>query len=608
MGFPHPGTGQSMRRIRYKSGNIQSIIMLSFSLLSLAIMLVTVVVMYIKFADASQDSIIESNHKVMDQTIDSVESYLVNMRQVSDAAYYNVIKENDILKQSDSIHDGMSLLYESNKEYLRSIALYNQYGSLIAAEPVVSQKEDPDVTKQDWFIEAMERMENIHFSTPHVQNLFDDGSMRYHLVISSSRAVELTSGSESQMGVMLVDMDYSSVSRMLERINTSGKGQYYYLCDANGNIIYHPHQIQFDGDVPENSEVAAKSQNSIYDDYLNGVHRKIMVDTISYTGWKLVCVMPYSIFTNKMADVKQFVFVIMIIMAMMFVWINRVIAIRISKPIMKLDDSVKRYENGNEADIYVGGSSEIRHLGYSIRNSYKQNNELMKKIVWEQNERRKSELDVLQSQINPHFLYNTLDSITWMIEGGKNEEASFMITQLAKLFRISLSKGHTIIPVRDELLHAKSYMNIQKVRYKNKFEVSFEVDEEIMDYCAVKLVLQPILENALNYGIRELDDFGEIVVGGQKVGEDIIITVSDNGMGIPENEIPLLLTNTDRVHKKGSGVGLVNVNNRIKILFGERYGLHIESELDEGTVVTIKIPAIVYSEENRLQFEEHHIA
>ena len=172
MGFPHPGTGQSMRRIRYKSGNIQSIIMLSFSLLSLAIMLVTVVVMYIKFADASQDSIIESNHKVMDQTIDSVESYLVNMRQVSDSAYYNVIKENDILKQSDSIHDGMSLLYESNKEYLRSIALYNQYGSLIAAEPVVSQKEDPNVTKQDWFIEAMERMENIHFSTPHVQNLF----------------------------------------------------------------------------------------------------------------------------------------------------------------------------------------------------------------------------------------------------------------------------------------------------------------------------------------------------------------------------------------------------------------------------------------------------
>ena len=593
-----------MRRIRYKSGNIQSIIMLSFSLLSFAIMLVTVVVMYIKFADASQDSIIESNHKVMDQTIDSVESYLVNMRQVSDAAYYNVIKENDILKHSDSIHDGMSLLYESNKEYLRSIALYNQYGSLIAAEPVVSQKEDPNVTKQDWFIEAMERMENIHFSTPHVQNLFDDGSMRYHLVISSSRAVELTSGSESQMGVLLVDMDYSSVSRMLERINTSGKGQYYYLCDANGNMIYHPHQIQFDGDVPENSEVAAKSQNSIYDDYLNGVHRKIMVDTISYTGWKLVCVMPYSIFTNKMADVKQFVFVIMIIMAMMSVWINRVISIRISKPIMKLDDSVKRYENGNEADIYVGGSSEIRHLGYSIRNSYKQNNELMKKIVWEQNERRKSELDVLQSQINPHFLYNTLDSITWMIEGGKNEEASFMITQLAKLFRISLSKGHTIIPVRDELLHAKSYMNIQKVRYKNKFEVSFEVDEEIMDYCAVKLVLQPLLENAIYYGMEYMDGEGEILVKGYEKDRDIYLEVQDNGLGMPEEEAAKLLTESSRERKRGSGVGLINVDSRIRLRFGKEYGLLIESHPDEGMKVTIHIPAIPYTEENQQLLEE----
>ena len=138
------------------------------------------------------------------------------------------------------------------------------------------------------------------------------------------------------------------------------------------------------------------------------------------------------------------------------------------------------------------------------------------------------------------------------------------------------------------------------------FSVAAQKVEKIKVLCKTLGISVQQVEKS-DYGIRELDDFGEIVVGGQKVGEDIIITVSDNGMGIPENEIPLLLTNTDRVHKKGSGVGLVNVNNRIKILFGERYGLHIESELDEGTVVTIKIPAIVYSEENRLRFEEHHI-
>ena len=585
-----------MRRIRYKSGNIQSIIMLSFSLLSFAIMLVTVMVMYIKFADASQDSIIESNHKVMDQTIDSVESYLVNMRQVSDAAYYDVIKENDILKNSDSIHDGMSLLYESNKEYLRSIALYNQYGSLIAAEPVVSQKEDPDVTKQDWFIEAMERMENIHFSTPHVQNLFDDGSMRYHLVISSSRAVELTSGSESQMGVLLVDMDYSSVSRMLERINTSGKGQYYYLCDADGNMIYHPHQIQFDGDVPENSDVAAKSQNSIYDDYLNGVHRKIMVDTISYTGWKLVCVMPYSIFTNKMADVKQFVFVIMIIMAMMSVWINRVISIRISKPIMKLDDSVKRYENGNEADIYVGGSSEIRHLGYSIRNSYKQNNELMKKIVWEQNERRKSELDVLQSQINPHFLYNTLEMIRMKAITVGDTETATAIKLLGKSMRYVLDNtGIEYTTVAKELSHIETYLQIQKLRFGERvnYEIRSEEDINLNKIKILPLLLQPIVENAILHGLEEVESGGRITVNIHRDinnPDTLIISIRDNGCGMDADTLNNMRINLEKGNiSKRYGIGLYNINQRIRLCYGMGYGLSIDSEEGNGTTVTARI-------------------
>ena len=190
-----------------------------------------------------------------------------------------------------------------------------------------------------------------------------------------------------------------------------------------------------------------------------------------------------------MADVKQFVLLILLLMAMMLVFVNRIISVRISRPIMKLDHSVREYQEGKEEKIAIGGSTEIRHLGQSIQESYRQNSELMKKVIWEQNERRKSEFDVLQSQINPHFLYNTLDSITWMIESGKNEEAAFMITQLAKLFRISLSKGHTVIRIRDELQHAQSYVNIQKVRYKNKFEVVFDIRPDILDDCIVKLVL-----------------------------------------------------------------------------------------------------------------------
>ena len=605
MEYLHQSIGQSMQKIfKRKPGSIQSTIMIAFSVISAAIMLCMGSVMYLRFSDLSKQEIMDNNQKLMDQTVESIEDYLINMRQVSDALYYDIIKENDISSQSDTIHSGMKLLYEANKENLRSIAIYNQYGSLLAAEPVVVQKEEPDVTKQKWFIQAMNRVENIHFSTPHIQNLFDDGTYRYYWVISSSRAVELTDGTSTQQGVLLVDMDYSGVSRMMERINATGNGQYFYLCDSNGKIIYHPRQVQIDnGMQKESSKKAAMAKETVYDEYVDGAHRKIIVSTIGYTGWKLVCVTPYTSFTNKMLDVKQFVLLLILLMAMMLMLVNRLVSVRISRPIMKLNNSVTEYEEGKEAEIFIGGSREIRHLGRSIRKSYKQNTALMQKIVWEQNERRKSELDVLQSQINPHFLYNTLDSITWMIEGEKNDEAVFMISQLARLFRISLSKGHTIISIKDELQHAQSYMNIQKVRYKNKFTVHFEIEPEVLDYCIVKLVLQPILENAINYGVREMDDCGEIIVRGVKQGDEILLSVEDNGMGIPEEEIEFLLTDTQRVHKKGSGVGLVNVNNRIKILFGEQYGLHIESEWEEGTTVSMKIPAILYSEENRKKFE-----
>ena len=228
----------------------------------------------------------------------------------------------------------------------------------------------------------------------------------------------------------------------------------------------------------------------------------------------------------------------------------------------------------------------------------------MKKIVLEQNERRKSEFEALQSQINPHFLYNALESIVWMVEGERNDEAAFMITQLAKLFRISLSKGRTVISIKDELQHAQSYMNIQKIRYKNTFSIVFDVDPNLYSYCTVKLILQPLLENAINYGVEGMDGSGEIRVTGREEGGSVILAVSDNGIGMSEEEVSLVLTDSNRIHKRGSGVGLVNVNNRIRILFGKEYGLKVESEPDEGTTVSIHMPAVPYTEENRKRLEE----
>lgn len=593
---------------KLKPGEIQTTLMLVVSGISLVTMLLMGIIMYMRFSTLSRQETIESSRKLMEQTGETMEDYLVNMRQISDAVYYNVVKENDFQDAREEIQKGMNLLYEANRDKLRTIAIYNSDGSLMAAEPVATQKEDPDVTRQEWYQSAMEEMENIHFSTPHIQNLFEDSTFRYYWVISSSRVVELTENRDSQMGVLLVDMDFSSISRMMNQINEVGNGQYYYLCNSDGDIIYHPRQIQIsDGISRENSIKAASYKDGVYDETFEGTQRKVIVNTISYTGWKLVGVIPYSIFTHEMLNIRYFIAMVILLMAMMLTIINRVVAERISRPIRKLNHSVMEYEAGKKPEIYIGGSWEIRHLGYSIQSSYEKSEKLMQEIVWEQNERRKSELDALQSQINPHFLYNALDSITWMIEGERNDEAAFMISQLAKLFRISLSKGHTIISVKDELQHAQSYMNIQRVRYKDAFSVTFDVEPELEKYCAVKLTLQPILENAINYGVDPMDDCGEIRVCVRKEGELLVLSVEDNGIGMSEEEVELLLTDNNRVPKHGSGVGLINIHNRLQILFGKEYGLVIESEPDEGTRVSIQIPVILYTEENRKILEKGYL-
>ena len=270
------------------------------------------------------------------------------------------------------------------------------------------------------------------------------------------------------------------------------------------------------------------------------------------------------------------------------------------------NESVKAYEAGAMPDIYIGGSAEIRHLGYSVQKSYEQIETLMKEIIQQQTERRKSELDALQSQINPHFLYNTLESITWMIEAQRNKEAVVMISELAKLLRVSLSRGKTIISIGDELQHGRSYMNIQRVRYKERFKVEFLIDEEIKNYCIVKLVIQPLLENAIYYGVGNMDedDDGQILVRGEKKGEDIYISIEDNGMGMPEDIRDNILTDNSKVPKHGSGVGVINVHSRIRLMFGPEYGLEVYSELDEGTKVVIHIPAIPYTKENAEQLEK----
>ena len=585
--------------------NIQSIILSVLMTLSLVTVTVMGFLLYHRFKLASDKSAVANTEMTVESTIDRLNSSLLDLRQISDAANYNIVQEYDISSQEFTRQ--FSMLYETNVDKIQSLALYGYDGMLIESEPVATVKDNVKVADQKWYQDARSEIENIHFSTPHVQNLFDDGTFRYHQVVSLSRSVDINDGSTSGSGVLLVDMKYSVLEDMLERINETSSVIYYYLCSRDGEIIYHPRWTEINrGLFKEKNNKAASYEDGIYEMKTDGQKENIVVGSVAYTGWKLIGVVPESVQETSINKFRYYIITTILILVMMLLQVNRFISRKISRPIRELDESVKAYEAGAMPDIYIGGSAEIRHLGYSVQKSYEQIEALMKEIIQQQTERRKSELDALQSQINPHFLYNTLESITWMIEAQRNKEAVVMISELAKLLRVSLSRGKTIISIGDELQHSRSYMNIQRVRYKERFKVEFLIDEEIKNYCIVKLVIQPLLENAVYYGVGNMDedDDGQILIRGEKKGEDIYISIEDNGMGMPEDIRSNILTDNSKVPKHGSGVGVINVHSRISLMFGPEYGLEVYSELDEGTKVVIHIPAIPYTKENAEQLEK----
>ena len=585
--------------------NIQSIILSVLMTLSLVTVTVMGFLLYHRFKLASDKSAVANTEMTVESTIDRLNSSLLDLRQISDAANYNIVQEYDISSQEFTRQ--FSMLYETNVDKIQSLALYGYDGMLIESEPVATVKDNVKVADQKWYQDARSEIENIHFSTPHVQNLFDDGTFRYHRVVSLSRSVDINDGSTSGSGVLLVDMKYSVLEDMLERINETSSGIYYYLCSRDGEIIYHPRWTEINrGLFKEKNNKVASYEDGIYEMKTDEQKENIVVGSVAYTGWKLIGVVPESVQETSINKFRYYIITTILILVMMLLQVNRFISRKISRPIRELDESVKAYEAGAMPDIYIGGSAEIRHLGYSVQKSYEQIEALMKEIIQQQTERRKSELDVLQSQINPHFLYNTLESITWMIEAQRNKEAVVMISELAKLLRVSLSRGKTIISIGDELQHSRSYMNIQRVRYKERFKVEFLIDEEIKNYCIVKLVIQPLLENAIYYGVGNMDedDDGQILIRGEKKGEDIYISIEDNGMGMPEDIRSNILTDNSKVPKHGSGVGVINVHSRISLMFGPEYGLEVYSELDEGTKVVIHIPAIPYTKENAEQLEK----
>lgn len=585
----------SLKNLSIKNLSIQSSIFMYFTVTAIIAIALISLIIFQRFTNSLNATIIEENSGIVGQLGESVDSYLRNAMKVSDSIYYNVIKNTDI--SNDDIKKGMNLIYVNNDNMIDDIALISGKGELIESMPALRLKDNSNVLEKDFFKKSMAESEYINFSMPHIRDLFDRNENSYSWVISLSRAVEVTDEGKATQALLLINLNYMYFEEIFSNVNL-GNGGYVYLTNDRGDIIWHPKQNEiYSGRFKEDNKYAATLKDGITVENVSGKNLTLNVRTIGYTGWKLVGVTPSAALGVDGIKFRFFVLFVADLFLFLLAMINAFISDKISNPIKSLDGSVREIESGNlDVEIVPSGSYEVEHLGKSIKNMLGRIKVLMSDLVEEHNAKRKSEFDTLQSQINPHFLYNTLDIIVWMIENENSDKAVSIVTALAKFFRISLSKGKNIITVKDEVEHVRNYLMIQNMRFKNRFEYSIDVDEEVLSYSSLKLMLQPLVENAIYHGMEFMDGDGEIDVKVFKEDDSLYFTITDNGLGMSEDMVETLLSKDFVSSKKGSGIGVKNVNERIKLYFGSEYGLKVESEPDEGTKITIHLPAVAYGE------------
>ena len=278
------------------------------------------------------------------------------------------------------------------------------------------------------------------------------------------------------------------------------------------------------------------------------------------------------------------------------VLINRRIVLSITEPISRLCEVTRQAGKGDFAvRAPEGGNDELAVLNQGFNQMVERIGNLVEDIRVEQLNLRATELKLLQAQINPHFLYNTLDTIIWLAEAGQKEQVVMMVSTLSDFFRTTLSKGRDYITVKEEATHIRSYLTIQQFRYRDILEYEMDIPEELEEYQILKLTLQPLVENALYHGIKNKRGLGHILVSGKKQGDHLVFTVRDNGKGMdPERlaYVQRLISGELKDEDAPSGFGLFNVNQRLQLNYGPEYGLILASEEGEWTEVNVIIPAV----------------
>jgi two-component system sensor histidine kinase YesM len=469
-----------------------------------------------------------------------------------------------------------------------SVFLITRDGRAIAATPGAGL--NPLVDLKDRFFELDTKLspDRPSVSSAHVENLMDS---RYPWVISLVRDMRAAPAGPS-FGLIQVDLNYDIIASLCRNIQLGISG-YVFILGSSGEIVYHPRQQLIYGSL--------KSERIADILAMNAGNRNAVVDgrailytavTSRETGWKVVAVSYLDELFSASREAEYYFFMLSLLAFVAAIAVAYFISTNISKPIESLRKSMQAVESGDfDIDITVNSTNEVYQLARDCDIAVKKVRDLIEESRREQELKRKLELRALQGQINPHFLYNTLDSIIWMIELGENERAIDMTSSLAKFFRLGISRGAETISVRTEIEYVQTYLAIQKQRYKDKLSYEIAFSPELFGQQILKLLIQPLVENAIYHGIKNIEGPGLIRIIGQREGDAMIISICDNGVGMEAAQLEALAAGLIEP-RQSSGVGVRNVQDRIRLYFGTEYGVRYESTPGAGTTATIRIPVI----------------
>lgn len=576
-----------------KFRSIQNAIFLVMALLVLsAIGIVTVI--SLNFTRTSiYENTITYTRQLTGQVNSDIDSYINYMENISSMLAENSDVQKflfgsgvqaeeageQLMSQFATVLNSRSDIYNLGILQANGKALFNKGNSYINSYV--------DISQLAWYKEAVENKDSICLSSAHVQHVI---SGERPWVITLSRYIPDQTG-KKEGGVLFVDLNYSAIRKLCDDSSVGKKG-YIFIIDKEGNIVYHPQQQQLYNELQTENIEEVMNCTSDYLELGKGDSKKLYtVSRSEKTGWTVVSCSYTSELLKRSNQAQELYMLMAVILVAIALIISSIVSKGITRPIHKLQSSMALIQEGDfqAGNVEVDSRNEIGSLTETFNVMTQKIQELMVQIIEEQQAKRKSELKALQSQINPHFLYNTLDSIIWMAEEGKNEEVVVMTASLAKLFRQIINNEEEEISIFQEVEYCRNYLIIQKMRYKDKLEFEIDLDPDIKGEKIIKLVLQPLIENAIYHGLKYKESKGMLILKGYGLEDDIIFEIIDNGVGMDQDTMEHIFER-HKVNYRSNGVGVYNVERRIRLSYGQEYGISYKSKLGEGTVATVKIP------------------